>query len=357
MIVKPFVEGNAIERLTALLDENAERSKDIEGEIRKVRAGLKGEREAAHYIDATLAGSDNYAIIHGLRLETPHGVAQLDHVLINRMMVVFILETKHFRDGLKITEEGEFLRWSNWERQYQAMPSPLMQCDRHEAGLKDFLKANDVFPRRFGMRTAPEVRSLVLVNPEATLLRPSKFDTSKVVKADQFFPAIQKEFDKLGFFATLGKVAQSVSTATLREIAEGLVSHDRPIEIDYAGKLGIKRVQASNGPSPGTSPVSGAEAEPEAKPVEEAKATVELGAKNLGAPNCKACASTNGEIRFGKFGYYWKCLACDGNTKLALPGPGKLRKEGPRFFYVEDGKAEALFHHNATGVPEGTATA
>lgn len=344
MIIKPFTDGNAIERLTALLADNAGRSKSIETEIRKVRGGLKGEREAAHYIDATLAGSDNWAVIHGLRLETPHGVSQLDHVLINRMMVVFILETKHFRDGLKITEEGEFLRWSTYERRYQPMASPLMQCDRHETGLADFLKANEVFPTRFGMRVTPDVRSLVLVNPEAALYRPVKFDTSKVVKADQFFPAMQKEFDKLGIIGTLGKVAQMVSPASLREIALALAAYDRPIEIDYAGKLGIKPTQAVQSVPQAVKDLPHAE-----KPASSAQAAeVSVSAPSAG-PSCKTCGAADGEIRFGKFGYYWKCLACDGNTKLALPGPGKLRKEGQRFFYGEEGKPESLFHQNGSG--------
>ena len=352
MIIKPYAEGNAIERLSALLAENAGRSKSIEAEIRKVRAGLKGEREAAHYIDATLAGSENWAVIHGLRLETPYGVTQLDHVILGRTMMAFVLETKHFRDGLKITEEGEFLRWSNYERRYQAMASPLMQCDRHEVGLTNFFKANPVYPTRLGMRLNPDIKSLVLVNPEATLLRPAKFDTSKVVKADQFFQAMQKEFDKLGVFGVLGKVTQMVSSSTLREVAQKLAAHDKPIEIDYAGKLGVRTAVlevVTETPKVGTSMVVDPhETEVAAGHVSE---VAEPGPSGVGLgvvvrPACKSCQSDAGEIRFGKFGYYWKCLACDGNSKLVLPGPGKVRKEGPRFFYVEEGKLEVLLHTN-----------
>jgi hypothetical protein len=353
LIIKPYAEGNAIERLTTLLADNAGRSKAIETEIRKVRAGLKGEREAAHYIDATLGSSENWAIIHGLRLETPYGVSQLDHVLLGRNMMAFVLETKHFRDGLKITEEGEFLRWSNYERRYQPMASPLMQCDRHEVGLRNFLKANGVYPTRLGMRLTPDIKSLVLVNPEAKLLRPGSIDTSKVVKADQFFEAMHREVDKLSVLGVLGKVAQMISSSTLKEVATALAAHDRPIEIDYAGKLGIP--QATIEVSTTSSVVrdempDSSTGSLDAVPLTEKGVVHEpepVGTPEAGfQPSCKACKSAKGEIRFGKFGYYWKCLACDGNTKLTLPGPGKLRKEGPRFYYVEEGKPEALLHVN-----------
>jgi len=346
MIVKPFTEGNAIERLTALLASHAGRSKSIETEIRKVRSGLKGERDAAHYIDQTLSGSSNYAVIHGLRLVTPHGVAQIDHIIISRLMMVFILETKHFRDGLKITEEGEFLRLSRYDRRFHGMESPLMQSERHETLLGHFLRANPIFPTRLGIRMSPQIRSLVLVNPQAILERPQKFDTSRVVKADQFFGAIQKDMDKVGVLGSLGMMAQVVSSSTVREIASTLAAHDQPIEIDFAGKLGL-RVSVPTMPSDASAP--GSETIPAAAmsstPVPEC---VSEHTPATSSPSCKSCASGNGEIRFGKFGYYWKCLACDANTKLTLPGPGKLRKDGPRFFYNQEGQSEALFHVNGT---------
>lgn len=42
----------------------------------------------------------------------------------------FVLETKHFRDGLKITEEGEFLRFNGYTKRYEGMPSPIAQNER-----------------------------------------------------------------------------------------------------------------------------------------------------------------------------------------------------------------------------------
>lgn len=321
MIIKPFNEGNAVDRLTCMLKSNPGKAKLIEEEIRKVRSGIKGEREAAHYIDKSLAHSQNWAVLHGLRIETENGVVQIDHLLLNRTLVGFILETKNFSSGLKINEEGEFLRWSNFNKRYQPMPSPLMQLDRNQHALTAFLRKNSFFPSRLGIQLVPDIQGLVLVNPTANLYRPTKFDTSKVVKADQFFERMQKEFDKLGIFGTLGKVAQMISSETLKEACEALARHDRPIEINYAAKLGIRNKDAALSPLP---------TDTKDQPV---------------ATRCDACDDK--EIQYGKFGYYWKCRTCGGNSKIQLPGPGKLRKEGQRFFYAEPDRPETLFHTNA----------
>lgn len=52
---------------------------------------------------------------------------------------------------------------------------------------------------------------------------------------------------------------------------------------------------------------------------------------------CRACSSANLAIEYGKYGYYFKCRDCLGNTPIKL-GCGhaghkeRLRKEGPKFF-------------------------
>src|SRR3546814_12221508 len=76
-------------------------------------------------------------LIHDLRLEHGSRTAQIDHLLINRWMDVYVLETKHFHAGIKITEDGEFLRWNNYQKTYEGMASPLEQNERHIQVLKD----------------------------------------------------------------------------------------------------------------------------------------------------------------------------------------------------------------------------
>lgn len=77
----------------------------------------------------------------------------------------FILETKHFSHGVKITDEGEFLRWNDWKKTYEGMPSPLEQNVRHTAVLHKALLSAGL--------PEPNIESLVLVAPSARIDRPN----------------------------------------------------------------------------------------------------------------------------------------------------------------------------------------
>lgn len=128
---------NDLERLAANASANAplDRKKRIEQELRTVRAGMKGEQEAAYLIDFHFKDRESWIVVHDLRLEVNGRVAQIDHLLLHRCLDCYVLETKHFSSGMKITEDGEFLRWNHYRKTYEGMPSPLTQNDRHVAVL------------------------------------------------------------------------------------------------------------------------------------------------------------------------------------------------------------------------------
>lgn len=53
-------------------------------------------------------------------------------------------------------------------------------------------------------------------------------------------------------------------------------------------------------------------------------------------PHCRQCQSSKLSIQYGKYGYYFKCAACEGNTpaKPVCPTcqqPARLSKSGPQF--------------------------
>ena len=170
-----------LERLATGAGPAAKRAAD---ELRIRKAGLKGEAESAYLIDFDYGSSANWAVIHDLRLEHGGRVAQIDHVLINRFMEVYVLETKQFHSGVKITEDGEFMRWNAYRHNYEGMASPLEQNERHIAVLREAMKEIEL-PVRLGVRIPLEFHSLVMVAPSARIDRPKKFDASRVIKADQ----------------------------------------------------------------------------------------------------------------------------------------------------------------------------
>lgn len=102
-----------IAALTALLerpDVHPRTRKRFEDEIWSVRAGIQGEREAA-YEDFHYAAGSSYAVIHDLRLEFGGRVAQIDHLLINQVLDIWVCETKAFSHVVKIDDHGEWYRY------------------------------------------------------------------------------------------------------------------------------------------------------------------------------------------------------------------------------------------------------
>ena len=76
-----------IDELTALAarpNVDAATRRQIEIEIRKVRAGAAGERDAAYEIEFHFGAEPNRVTIHDLRLKVDGRVAQIDHLIIER---------------------------------------------------------------------------------------------------------------------------------------------------------------------------------------------------------------------------------------------------------------------------------
>jgi len=107
-----------IDELTTLLSFSLPENKKfmIERELRFIRSGDQGETDAAYFIDFHFGSNKNWAVIHDLRLEHNGRVAQIDHLLINRYFEVYVLESKNFSYGVKITDTGEFL--VNYDNKY-----------------------------------------------------------------------------------------------------------------------------------------------------------------------------------------------------------------------------------------------
>jgi len=125
---------------------------------------MKGEQEAAYLIDFHFKDRESWIVVHDLRLEVNGRVAQIDHLLLHRCLDCYVLETKHFSSGMKITEDGEFLRWNHYRKTYEGMPSPLTQNDRHVAVLGDAFGKIEM-PTRLGIRLSPTFYPFVLVSP------------------------------------------------------------------------------------------------------------------------------------------------------------------------------------------------
>lgn len=292
----------------------------INKELRILRAGIKGEDEAAYLIDFDFKESKNYAVIHDLRLEINGRVAQIDHLILNRALEVFVIETKHFNTGIKITEQGEFLRWNAFKKVYEGMPSPLEQNARHVTVLKDAFDVIDM-PNRLGLRLKPSFTSYVLVSPSVRIDRPTQLNTSNVIKADQLKSVLMESVNQplmssfSNAFGNITALAKVVYNATLEDIARKLCELHQPLTINYLQKFGIQ--------------------DRPAKQIQPIISTVKTDKKTT--YSCRKCHSENIAVQYGKYGYYFKCFDCDGNTPIKVfcdkeTCKARIRKEGERFF-------------------------
>lgn len=294
----------------------------IEKELKCLASGERNEQNSAYYLDFSYKDSQNWAVIHDLRIEHRGRVAQIDHLLINRFLDVYVLESKNYYYGVKITEEGEFLVWDG--KGYQAIESPYEQNQRHIQALKQTIEDRNLAPRRLGFAIPINYRNVVLVSPTSKVMKPkaATFDLSSVIKADALVSSAAKDIDN----KTIVEAPKIVGSDTMREFGEKLARLHRPGTINYAAKFGLENAECVQ---------RSAAASVVAMPEPPAYAPVP--SEKTNNPVCKSCQSGKISIIYGKFGYYFKCDDCGGNTpiKIACGKLGhneRIRKDGKKFF-------------------------
>lgn len=215
-----------------------ETKRKIEKERNNVSAGAANERDSAYFIDFHFGATPNWIVLHDLRIEEAGRTAQIDHLLMNRRLEFFVLESKSFGNGIAINELGEFNTWIG--NRPIGIASPIEQNRRHIAVLDDLLRALPM-PKRLGMRIDPTLRSYVLVSNKANIKRPAKstINTDEVIKAEALGTLIDDEIENMGTASILSGLAKMVGQETIETLARLLLSEHRPIRFDYAGKFGI----------------------------------------------------------------------------------------------------------------------
>jgi hypothetical protein len=211
----------------------------IKREVKCIGSGVRGEESSAYYINFRYHDSPNWAVIHDLRLELNGFVAQIDHLLINRCLDVYVLESKNYYYGIKISSQGEFVAWNGTSQ--VGIESPIQQNKRHISLLEKVVTQRGLLPTRLGITMPAAYHNYVLVAPNSRIDRPAaaEFDTSMVIKADALVESIGKRVDGMGVVNTFATAAKMVSTETLETFARSLVGLHRPSRINYANKFGV----------------------------------------------------------------------------------------------------------------------
>jgi len=166
--------------------------------------------------------------MHDLRFVVESDTAQIDHLIINRMGLVYLIETKSYSGNLQINDYGEFTVDYDGER--FGIPSPIEQSKRHERILMKLMQRLGLGGRIGEL----EYNHVVLLHPKATIKRPDSklFDSSMVIKADQF-PSWHDSFiqETIGLGALLKGMVNMRSLDTIKEWGEKLMRHHRPADL------------------------------------------------------------------------------------------------------------------------------
>ena len=229
-------KSGAIQALEALLgraDVDARQRRAIPDEIWAIRLGSRAEADAAYQLDFDLRDSRHWVVIHDLRIDLDGRVAQIDHLVISRMLEVFVCESKSYTGGVKVNEHGE---WSTYrDRRPIGIPSPVEQNRRHIKVLEEVIKRGHVeLPRRF-ISINPNFKNIVLVSKDGLITRPRKNmpDLDSVVKVDQFRTYLEnRDFPDR-------QMLKLVGSDTLEAFGRQLVGLHSPARFEWDARFGL----------------------------------------------------------------------------------------------------------------------
>ncbi|MGY2892443.1 NERD domain-containing protein [Deinococcus sp. UYEF24] len=317
------------------------------------RAGDQAEKQMAFYLKRAFGDDPAVQVFHNLRLEDGGEVAQLDHLVLHRNGAI-IVESKSVTSSVRINERDEWTR--EWGGRWTGMPSPVLQARRQADLLRKILRARKeellskaifgLVQRGYGMFVFDVV---VAISDQGVIQhRGALPDVRKADQVQERVCELMREQAALAsptsrdprskeWGMTLKPEEMTRTTAFLRAAHRG-----RPA----AATSPATTFRPVPSPPPQT---HGRHAAPRTGPVHEGEPYMAVGPVNAapvrGTPavapsssfTCQKCSSTQLEIAYGKYGYYFKCSACDSNTRIELKCPGcggkpRTRKSGREFF-------------------------
>lgn len=327
-------------------------------------AGRKAEEQLAFYLKRGFGRDEEIHVFNGIRLEHDNDVAQIDHLVMHPYGFV-VIESKSVSDSIEIDANGHWSRW--FGRRPQGMQSPITQTRLQAQFLRIVLtdRHGEIFTERRGL-LAQSIESLafdivVAISDNGRIKHQGTLDPA-IIKADEVIDKVRALVDSHRPRLRLARVVKELSLYELDCLADFLIVNHRPAGAARAAKAPAAAAVASSKPPLPEPPVDelgrrepslsvpkarsgkahgkAAEAAPVAAappPPPPPPPTARPAGAAPTAACCGKCGSPDVEIRYGRYGYYFKCRACDGNTaiKAACPScgkPARVRKQGPVFF-------------------------
>lgn len=319
-------------------------------------AGDRAERQMAFYLRRAFHARADVFVLNDIRLAQGDDAAQMDHVVCHAGGLI-VIESKSVTSAVGVNERHEWRR--KWNNRWKGMASPVKQAERQAAFLRNHLqdrreslRDKKMFGLRGGTFADVDIRILVAVSDEGIITRDTPHLAPEVFKAD----LVDTEVERLINEQRKASGSQ-LSSGELRRVVDHLYDADAT---QSRTTVRVPPPLASTEPEPTTVPEPTPEPEPTPNPTPEPAAPRTAGSRPALAV-CRHCASADVHILGGRFGYYWKCRACDGNTpadKITADGTeGRIRKQGDHFYLVAPSGEETLYHVNTSPTEDAASKA
>jgi len=301
-----------------------------------IKAGNNSEKQMAFYLKRAFKNDDKIIIINDLRIVVNNEVAQIDHLVVHPFGFI-IIESKSVTSKVSINKYDEWCRVYNGQK--KGMPSPIKQVERQIEILKELLDshAHDIFRENFlNKLLKPKFSTykfdiLIAISDNGMIERESESQSNNIVKAEQITDKIKN----------LIKNYRKENMNPLRIIPH---QESRVTLIERTAKFLVEKHQSLN--------IKEKNSEKKKIPIEPINKKKVTQTKGESTQTCSKCQSSNIEIRYGKYGYYFKCLSCNGNTAIKLKCKDskckpRLKKRKLQFYQVCDiCESEKLFFTN-----------
>jgi len=282
------------------------------------QSGHRAEQQMAFYLKRAFQEDNDICVLNDLRLEMNDDVAQIDHLIVHRFGFI-IIESKSVTSKISINEHGEWIRHYPTDTDTKGMPSPVHQALRQADFLKNFLMARTDHLLRKSMIFQAAISDfkfevLVAISDDGIISRAKGLETKEVYKADQITNKVTKIFNQ---YRDANKnllslnINYNFADSSFDKVISYLVRSHKPKTIKNAVTMTSighsKQIKTEN---------------PKANTTHD--------------HTCKKCSSPNIAIAYGKFGYYFKCTQCNGNTPIKLQCnesscKPRIRKEKMKF--------------------------
>lgn len=299
---------------------------------KKIQAGKQAEMDAKYQLSVIAKRIPGIHVFHDIKFQSGDFNVQIDHLVMYAQGFI-IIESKSIHGEVRVNELGEWSR--SYKGQWYGFKSPFKQVEVQKFHLKAILHENrrELLDKvliklqpTFGGR---EWSALACISSSSIIHRNDapKELRDFIVKTEFLFDAINGIVNKRRSLAT-PKFSQK-NIELVAAYLEGLQNSETQAENSII-EATAEALIADNTPL-------------EAKNVESGEIPTQEGIKRPGSSphlvaNCNKCASTSLEPMYGKFGYYFKCSACNSNTPMPRACPqcnskqSRTKKRGDEFF-------------------------